>query len=137
MKGLLIVLCALGSLVGLFVGGCGLVVAGMGVANRMLEPMIAAAMGVGAGAAIMLVNLALINAVRRGHAGGRRGAFLALACLDFFVAFSALCIGNDPRAGALLAVPLALKGVLTILLVLRGGQRPHDEAVDGTDGPGS
>lgn len=137
MRGLLIVLCALGSLVGLFVGGCALFVAGLGVANWDLGGVVTAAVVVYAGAAIMLVNLALINAVRRGHAGGRRRAFLALACLDFFVAFSALCIGNDPRAGAWLAVPLALKGVLTILLVLRGGQRPRDEAVDGTDGPGS
>jgi hypothetical protein len=136
MKGLLIVLCALGSLVGVFVGGCGLVVAGIGVANWMLEPVTTAAVVVCAGAAIMLVNLALINAVRRGHAGGRRGAFLALAGLDLFVAYAALCLGGSP-AGVGLAAPLALKGVLTILVVLRGGQRLEDEPADSTDGPGS
>lgn len=133
MKALLIVLCALGSLVGLFVGGCGLVVAGMGVASWEFEPVIMAAVVGCAGAAIMLVNVALIDAVRRGRTAGRQGAFLSLAFLDFFVAYSALCLGNDPRAGAWLAVPLALKGLLTILLVLRGARRSPDEAAGRID----
>lgn len=133
MRALLIVLCVLGSLIGLFVGGCGLVVAGMGTASRTFEPVIMAAVVMSAGAAIMLVNFALIGAVRRGHTAGRKKAFLSLACLDFFVAYLALCIGSDPLAGAWLAVPLALKGLLTILLVLRGAQRPQDQAAERPD----
>lgn len=133
MKALLIVLCALGTLVGVFVGGCGLVVAGMGVASRMVEPVVMAAVVVSAGAAIMLVNVALIDAVRRGHTAGRRGAFLSLAVLDFFVAYSALCLGNDPRAGAWLAVPLTVKGLLTIVLVLRGARPAADAAAERAD----
>lgn len=133
MKALLILLCAIGTLVGVFVGGCGLVVAGMGAASRSFEPVVMAAIVVSAGVAIMLVNVALINAVRRGHAAGRQGAFLSLACLDFFVAYSALCIGNDPLAGAWLAVPLALKGLLTVVLVVRGARPTTDAVAERTD----
>jgi hypothetical protein len=132
MRALLIVLCALGSLVGLFVGGCGLVVAGIGAASWTFEPVVMAAVVMSAGAAIMLVNFALIDAVRRGHTAGRRGVFLSLACLDFFVAYSALSLGNDPRDGAWVGVPLALKGLLTIVVLLRGSRRSPDEVTGQT-----
>lgn len=119
MKYFLLVLCALGTLLGLFVGGCSIVLAGFGITGSLTEP-ITTALAVGTPAvSVMLVNIAIIDAIRRGKTE-RRGSFVVLAGVDFLVAavlaVIALTAGGGLWLTAALAGPFALKGALTLLL---------------------
>jgi len=131
MKYALVLLCVFGSLLGLFVGGCSTVVALFGAykTSELDAFLIGLAIGLPA-LLIMLVNVAIIEALRRGQTK-QRGPFVALAILDLLMAWVVMSIGNgaDPMPGLLLAVPLGLKGVLTFML-FRGGKQPQ-APVDG------
>ena len=126
MKYALVLLCVFGSLLGLFVGGCATVMAFTELfdASGLDAFLISLAIGLPA-LLIMLVNVAIIEALRRGRTE-RRGPFLALAILDLLMAYVVMSIGNsaDPMPGLLLAVPLGLKGVLTFMLFRKGKQQP-------------
>ena len=130
MKYALVLLCVFGSLLGLFVGGCATVMAFTELfdASGLDAFLISLAIGLPA-LLIMLVNVAIIEALRRGQTK-HRGPFLALAILDLLMAYLVMSIGNgaDPPPGLLLAVPLGLKGVLTFMLFRRGKppQAPAD-----------
>jgi hypothetical protein len=131
MKYALVLLCVFGSLLGLFVGGCATVVALFGAykTSELDAFLIGLAIGLPA-LLIMLVNVAIIEALRRGQTK-QRGPFVALAILDLLMAWVVMSIGNgaDPMPGLLLAIPLGLKGVLTFML-FRGG-KPPQAPVDG------
>jgi hypothetical protein len=131
MKYALVLLCVFGSLLGLFVGGCSTVVALFGAykTSELDAFLIGLAIGLPA-LLIMLVNVAIIEALRRGQTK-QRGPFVALAILDLLMAWVVMSIGNgaDPMPGLLLAIPLGLKGVLTFML-FRGG-KPPQAPVDG------
>jgi hypothetical protein len=127
MKYALMLLCVLGSLLGLFVGGCTAVVAlsdGGGFTSGLDVLLLSLVIGL-PGILIMVVNVAIIDALRRGQTE-RRGPFAVLAILDLLVAWVVTSIGNgaDPTPGLLLGVPLGLKGVLTFLL-FRAGNPPQ------------
>ena len=126
MKYALVLLCVFGSLLGLFVGGCATVMAFTELfdASGLDAFLISLAIGLPA-LLIMLVNVAIIEALRRGQTK-HRGPFLALAILDLLMAYLVMSIGNsvDPTPNLLLAVPLGLKGVLTFML-FRRGKPPH------------
>ena len=131
MKYALVLLCVFGSLLGLFVGGCATVMAFSevgGLTSKLDALLLSLMIGLPA-LLIMLVNVAIIEALRRGQTK-HRGPFLALAILDLLVAWVVMSIGNgaDPTPGLLLAVPLGLKGVLTFMLFRRGKppQAPAD-----------
>jgi len=135
MRGLLIVLCTLGTVAAAMAGGCAFLIAGL-VAATVPTPETAANRGYAANAmaigmlaivvtaAIVFVNGALIAALGRGQAPRRTGWFVLLAILDFAIA-ALLVVARLAWQGPVpvgtvtwfaLPAALAIKGGLTLLL---------------------
>ena len=135
MKYALVLLCLFGTLLGLFAGGCSTTVALFDLYASTGGGLLAMSVAIGVPAfAIMLVNVAIINALRRGQTE-RRTSFLALATLDLLIAFAVITFDGGEGSSLFLAVPLLLKGVLTFMLFRQG--KPQQAAADGSSQSGA
>lgn len=133
MRGLLVSLCAIVTLLATFAGGCavlfsGIVVFGGGDGNEFLLATLPA---MAVAFSVMAVNVALIAALGRGKAPRRSPLFVTLAVVDLIVA-AALAAGivvEGPLLPAgLLPAALALKGLLTLLLPAEPSPSPPADA---------
>jgi hypothetical protein len=141
MRGLLIVLCTLGTVAATLAGGCGLLFSfamAMADQNRgeaaggalMIALPVLAVTG-----ALALANIALIAAIANGRAPRRNVWFLLLAIVDLAIASVLAAAGfagqgpvNPGDALTLfLPVMLAVKGGLTLLLPAQPRQLPPGE----------
>lgn len=130
MRGLLIVLCALATTAAAFAGGCGLLVTGLVALAAPNNADLAALLAITAPvfavtAAVVVANVALINALSRGRAPRRNGWFLVLAVVDLVVAVALVAggvFGHGPvkpwqdESTLILPAMLGLKGLLTLML---------------------
>jgi len=146
MRGLLNVLCTLGTIAAAVAGGCTVFFQGAAVATApppgdaasRVAALNAMAVGVAAivvSAAIVAVNAALATALARGQAPRRNRWFVLLAIVDFAIAAAVLVArltwqGPFPVgdvAAFLLPAALVLKGVLTLMLPAAPPRLPpHD-----------
>jgi hypothetical protein len=118
MKGLLVVLCAMVTAAAVLAGGCAFFFTGVAAVGPEAELLVITVPLMVVAAAVVAVNVALIVAIRAGTAG-RSTLFAIVGLVDLLLGSGLLVagIGNgDPVAPLMLAVPLVVKGILTLRL---------------------